>query len=207
MLNLEQGRAEHGENLLLDMNQIGNMHVESLVQLLALRDVETEEHTRRVAVLALELAGALEIPESERILIWRGAMLHDIGKIGVPDFVLHKTGRFTRAEQDVMQMHPVYAYQLLVSVPYLRSALDIPYCHHERWDGSGYPRGLKGTQIPQSARLFAVVDVWDALLSDRPYRHRWLYPKAMEYILEQSGTRFDPEIVDAFVTSKLYKCS
>jgi len=173
--------------------------IECLTRVLVLRDLETEQHTRRVTVMTLSLARAAGIPCSEMIYIHCGAMLHDIGKIGIPDFILHKTGPLTRAERDVMQLHPVYAYELLSAFPWLQPALDIPYCHHEKWDGTGYPRGLKEKQIPFAARLFSIVDVWDALLSNRPYRPAWSVKQTTEYIQEQAGKLFDPEIVELFL--------
>jgi HD-GYP domain-containing protein (c-di-GMP phosphodiesterase class II) len=128
-----------------------------------------------------------------------GALLHDIGKMGVPDGILLKPGPLTDEEWVKMKEHPTFAYELLSPIRYLQQALDIPYCHHEKWDGSGYPRGLKGTQIPLAARIFAVVDVWDALTSDRPYRPAWTKEKAREHILSSSGTHFDPQVVDVFM--------
>lgn len=179
-----------------------NMHeiqeVESLVRFLSLRDLETEEHTQRVTTMSLDLMRALGIPRCDLVHIYRGAMLHDIGKIGIPDSILHKNGPLTREEQIVMRMHPVYAYELLRPIPFLCPALDIPYCHHEKWDGTGYPRGLKGEQIPLVARFFSIVDVWDALLSARHYRPAWSEKQAREYIREQSGKHFDPDIVRIF---------
>jgi putative two-component system response regulator len=179
--------------------------VECLTRVLALRDSETEEHTRRVTAMTLSLARAMDIPNPELIYIHCGAMLHDIGKIGIPDFILHKSTPLTRAERDVMQLHPVYAYELLGAIPWLKPASDIPYCHHEKWDGSGYPRGLSGTEIPLAARLFSIVDVWDALLSNRPYRPAWSIMQTTEYVWEQSGKYFDPEIVVIFFENCLPK--
>ena len=143
---------------------------------------------------------ALEIGiEGEALLqVRRGALLHDIGKIAIPDCILLKPGELTSEEWVPMRQHPVYAYETLSSIPYLRPALDIPYCHHERWDGSGYPQGLTGEDIPLAARIFAVVDVWDALTSDRPYRNAWPEEKVEEYFHNQSGKKFDPKIVDTF---------
>ena len=129
----------------------------------------------------------------------RGAMLHDIGKIGIPDSILLKPGPLTAEERKQIEKHPQFAYDLLYPITYLRPVLDIPYCHHERWDGSGYPRHLRGEAIPLTARIFAVVDVWDALTSDRPYRRAWSEEKALKYIREQSGKQFDPPIVEAFL--------
>ena len=163
-----------------------------------LRDKETEGHTLRVTDLAVELARRMGISEGEIVFIRRGALLHDIGKLGVPDAILHKTGALTGEEWKVMRKHPQFAYEMLYPIEYLRPALDIPYCHHEKWDGTGYPRGLKGTDIPLAARIFAIVDVWDALTSDRPYRPAWDKDQALEYIKEQSGKHFDPQVVEKF---------
>jgi HD-GYP domain-containing protein (c-di-GMP phosphodiesterase class II) len=128
-----------------------------------------------------------------------GALLHDIGKMGVPDEILHKPGPLTDEEWVAMRKHPTFAYEMLAPIRYLKLALDIPYCHHERWDGNGYPQGLKGTQIPLVARIFTVVDVWDALSSDRPYRPAWTKEKVREYIQKSSGTHFDPQVVNVFM--------
>lgn len=166
---------------------------------LELRDKETQGHTRRVAELTVRLARRMNISDSEITHIHRGVLLHDIGKMGVPDHILHKTGPLDPAEWEQMRMHPQYAYDLLYPIAYLRPALDIPYCHHERWDGKGYPRGLKGEEIPLAARIFAVVDVWDALLSNRPYRQAWTKKDVAKYILKEAGTRFDPTIVKIFL--------
>ena len=129
----------------------------------------------------------------------RGALLHDIGKMGIPDSILHKPGPLNEAEWVLMRRHPVYAYEMLSSIVHLRPALDIPYCHHEKWNGSGYPRGLKGEEIPLAARIFAVVDVWDALLSDRPYRLAWPEEKVSAYILQQSGEHVDSGVGEKFL--------
>lgn len=165
---------------------------------LELRDKETQGHTKRVTNLTVELARQMGIPEAELTHIRRGALLHDIGKMGVPDNILRKPTSLTNEEMTEMRKHPQYAYELLSSIPYLRPTLDIPYCHHEWWNGSGYPRGLKGEEIPLPARIFAVVDVWDALLSDRPYRKAWDEPDVMKYITDLSGKQFDPQILTAF---------
>ena len=146
----------------------------------------------------------MNVPETELLHIRRGAMLHDIGKIGIPDFILHKATPLTQEELVILQKHPTYAYELLHPIHYLQPALDIPYCHHEKWDGTGYPRKLKGNQIPFFARLFAVTDVWDALLSDRPYRSAWSMEQASEYIFEQSGKYFDPEIAIVFLKNMTF---
>ena len=166
---------------------------------LDLRDKETEGHSQRVTHETLRLARELGIGDEELVHIRRGALLHDIGKMGVPDAILLKPGPLSDEEWDVMKKHPVYALELLAPTQYLRRALDIPYSHHEKWDGSGYPRGLKGEQIPLAARLFAVVDVWDALRSDRPYRENWPAERVLEYICAGAGSHFDPAIVEAFL--------
>jgi len=152
-----------------------------------------------VADLTVKLAQALGISSEDLVHIRRGALLHDIGKMGIPDQILLKPGPLTEEEWEIMKKHPVYAWELLSSIRYLRPALDIPYCHHEHWDGTGYPRGLKGEEIPLSARIFSVVDVWDALTSDRPYRPAWTREKALEYIKEQAGHHFDPQIAERFL--------
>lgn len=167
---------------------------------LELRDLETKGHSERVVPLTLRVARAMGMSEEELIHVRRGALLHDIGKLSVPDHILLKQGPLTDEEWKIMRMHPVYAYELLSSIDFLRPALDIPYCHHERWDGSGYPRGLKGEEIPLAARIFAVVDVWDALHSDRPYRPAWPEQKIYEYIREQAGKQFDPAVVEVFLS-------
>ena len=167
---------------------------------LDLRDKETEGHTQRVVDITLRIAQSMGIDNEELIHIRRGALLHDIGKMGIPDSILLKPGPLNDNEWEVMKRHPVYAYDLLFPITHLRSALDIPYYHHEKWNGAGYPQGLKGEQIPLPARIFTVVDVWDALTSDRPYRKAWTSKKALEYIREQSGNQFDPKIVDVFLS-------
>jgi len=166
---------------------------------LDLRDQETEGHSQRVTELTLQLARAMGVPDEELVHIRRGALLHDIGKMGLPDSILRKPGPLTRKEREIMRRHPVYANELLAPIAFLRPAQDIPYCHHEKWDGTGYPRGLKGEQIPLAARIFAVADVWDALRSDRPYRPAWTQAQARRYIREQAGRHFDPRVVEVFL--------
>jgi len=173
--------------------------IEGWSHALDLRDKETEGHTQRVTELTMRLAQAAGIAEAELVHVRRGALLHDIGKMGVPDHILLKPGKLTDEEWVAMRKHPVFAYELLSPIAYLKPALDIPYCHHEKWDGSGYPRGLKGEQIPLAARLFAIVDVWDALRSDRPYRQSWSKEKVIEHIKSLSGTHFDPKAVELFL--------
>ena len=173
--------------------------IEGWSRAMDLRDKETEGHTRRVTELALQLARAMGVSDEKIIHLRRGALLHDIGKLGVSDTILLKPGKLSAEEWEVMRQHPQYAHDMLASIEYLKPALDIPYCHHEKWDGSGYPRGLKGEEIPLAARIFAVADVWDALLSNRPYRKAWRREKALEYIGGQSGKHFDPQVVRLFL--------
>lgn len=164
-----------------------------------LRDHETEGHTQRVTAAVVELARAFGLEDDDIAHVRRGSLLHDIGKLGIPDAILLKPGPLTEDEWAQMRMHPVYAYEWLYPIEFLRPAVDIPYCHHEKWDGTGYPRGLRGEEIPLSARLFAVIDVWDALLSHRPYRKAWSREDAMAYIRSGAGTHFDPDVVQRFV--------
>ena len=166
---------------------------------LELRDRETVGHSRRVTALTMRLARRIGITGSELANIRRGTLLHDIGKMGLPDSVLLKKGPLTREEEKIMQTHPQLAYDMLLPIPYLKPALDIPYYHHEKWDGNGYPHGLKGEEIPLAARIFAVVDVWDAVVFDRPYREAWTREDAIEYLKDQSGKHFDPQIVEIFL--------
>jgi putative nucleotidyltransferase with HDIG domain len=173
--------------------------IEGWSRALDLRDKETEGHSQRVTEMTLQLARAMGCDEEDLVHIRRGALLHDIGKMGVPDQILLKPDALTDEEWVVMRKHPTYAYELLAPIPYLRPALDIPYCHHEKWDGTGYPRGLKGEQIPFAARLFALVDVVDALRSDRPYRKGWPEDRVIAHVRAQSGTHFDPRVVEAFL--------
>ena len=163
-----------------------------------LRDKETEGHSERVTELTLRLARFMGMDEEELVHVRRGALLHDVGKLGVPDAILLKPGPLTDEEWEVMRRHPQYAFEMLAPIDYLRPALDIPYCHHERWDGTGYPRGLVGEQIPLAARIFALADVWDALTSVRPYRPAWSTEKALAHIHEQASSHFDPRVVEAF---------
>jgi putative nucleotidyltransferase with HDIG domain len=166
---------------------------------LDLRDKETNDHTYRVTEMTLKLARLVGMKDAELIQVKYGALLHDIGKMGIPDSILLKEDYLSNEEWEIMRRHPTYAYEMLSPIEYLRSALDIPYCHHERWDGTGYPRGLSGEQIPLAARLFAVVDVWDALRSNRPYRKGWGEDKVRDYILSQAGSHFDPNAVSLFL--------
>lgn len=173
--------------------------IEGWSRALDLRDKETEGHTQRVTDLTERLARFMGLSDDDMIHIHRGALLHDIGKMGVPDNILLKPGPLTDEEWVIMRKHPIYAYEMLKPITYLGPALDIPYCHHEKWDGSGYPRGLTGETIPLAARIFSVIDVWDALSSDRPYRPAWSEEKVLAYIQEMAGSHFDPRVVEAFL--------
>jgi putative nucleotidyltransferase with HDIG domain len=186
----------------LELNEAYDKTIEGWGKALELRDHETNDHTLRVTEMTLELARLMGIRGEALMHMRRGALLHDIGKIGVPDAILNKPGPLTEEEWAIMRKHPVYAYEMLYPIEFLRPAIDIPYCHHEKWDGTGYPRGLKGEEIPLAARIFAVVDVWDALTSDRPYRKAWPPEKALAYIREQAGKHFDPDVVQAFLRWK-----
>lgn len=179
--------------------------IEGWSRALDLRDKETEGHTLRVTEMTLELAHGMGMSDAELVHVRRGALLHDIGKLGIPDEILLKPGPLTEAEWEIMRKHPVYAHQLLSPIPYLHPALDIPYYHHEKWDGTGYPQGLQGEEIPLAARIFAIVDVWDALRSDRPYRLKWEEQKTLDYIRGLSGIHFDPTVVNAFFEITLGK--
>jgi len=173
--------------------------LEGWAKALELRDEETEGHTRRVTEMTLELVQEMGINSGEIEHIRRGALLHDIGKMGIPDSILLKPGKLTEDEWEIMRQHPVFAYNFISQIEYLHPAVDIPYCHHEKWDGSGYPRGLKGEHIPLSARIFAVIDVWDALSSDRPYRKAWEQDRVKAHIKEEAGLHFDPAVVEKFL--------
>ncbi len=174
--------------------------LEGWVRALDLRDKETEGHTKRVTVLTERLARSMGVDDEAMVHITRGALLHDIGKMAIPDGILLKPSGLTEEERELVQQHPIYAFEMLKPIKFLHPALDIPYCHHEKWDGSGYPRGLKGEEIPFAARIFSVVDVWDALVSDRPYRKGILPAEVKKSIYELSGSHFDPKIVDAFLS-------
>jgi putative nucleotidyltransferase with HDIG domain len=177
--------------------------IEGWSRALELRDNETEGHTQRVAVLTVKLARLFGLSDAELVQVRWGALMHDIGKMGIPDGILLKHDTLTDAEWIVMKKHTIFAYEMLSPIRYLRSALDIPYAHHEKWDGSGYPLGLKGEQIPLVARIFAVVDVWDALRSNRLYRTAWSVKKVREHIRELAGTHFDPRVVKVCLDSDI----
>jgi HD-GYP domain-containing protein (c-di-GMP phosphodiesterase class II) len=172
---------------------------EGWAKTLELRDRETEGHSQCVLDLMVRIAQKLGIEQDEMVHIKRGSLLHDIGKMGVLDNILLKEGPLDEQEWEIMKTHPELAYRMLSTIPFLENALEIPYSHHEKWDGSGYPRGLRREEIPLSARIFAIVDVWDALRADRPYRKAWSDEKAMDYIRSESGKHFDPMVVHAFL--------
>lgn len=183
----------------MDLTLAYDTTLEGWARALYLRDRETESHTRRVTEYSVRLAKAMGLSDSELVNVRRGALLHDIGKLGIPDNILLKTGPLTETEWSKMQRHPEYANDMLRDINFLGNARLIPYCHHEKWDGSGYPQGLKGEEIPLSARIFSVADVWDSLLSDRPYRPAWPREKVRAYIESHAGTHFDPQVVEAFL--------
>jgi HD-GYP domain-containing protein (c-di-GMP phosphodiesterase class II) len=174
--------------------------IEGWSRALELRDLETQGHSQRVTEMTVELAEKIGIVDQDQLTqVRRGALLHDIGKMGLPDGILLKAGPLNTDEWGIMRQHPVYAHNMLAPIDFLRPALKIPYCHHEKWDGSGYPIGLQGDEIPLEARIFTIVDVWDALISDRPYRSAWSKEKAHDYLVEQSGKHFDPTVVEIFL--------
>lgn len=173
--------------------------LEAWAHALELRDQEGEGHTRRVVEITLHMARRMGVLENELIHVRHGALLHDVGKMAIPDTILLKPGALIEEERDIMRKHVIYAHNWLSPVKFLQKAVDIPYCHHEKWDGSGYPRGLKGEAIPLAARIFALVDVWDALRSERPFRQAWPVAKVQDYIQSQAGRHFDPNLVPIFL--------
>jgi len=181
-----------------DLSLAYDATIEGWSRAMDLRDHETEGHTIRVTELTVQLARMAGFSDEDIIHIRRGALLHDMGKLGIPDSILHKPGPLTDDEWTLMKKHPVFAHEMLSPIGYLKPAMDIPYCHHEKWDGSGYPRGLTGEEIPMAARIFAIVDVFDALTSDRPYRSAWTMEKALKHITDCGGTHFDPNVVRLF---------
>lgn len=184
---------------LSELEQTYDETLEGWAHALELRDIETAGHCHRVDEISQRLAVEAGLEKDGLVDLHRGSLLHDIGKMGIPDSVLLKPGEFTVEEYGQMKEHPTFANDLLAHIPYLLGALDIPYCHHEKWDGTGYPRGLKGTDIPLPARIFSVVDVYDELISDRPYHGAWSEEQALAYIRERASTEFDPAVVEAFV--------
>jgi len=193
--DLEQSNTE--------LTQAYDATIQGWSRALDLRDKETEGHTQRVTELTMKLGSLFGFSETDLVHVRRGALLHDIGKMGVPDRILLKPGPLTDEEWVIMKKHPTFAYEMLSPIHYLERALSIPYCHHEKWDGTGYPRSLSGDQIPIAARIFALVDVWDALTSDRPYRAAWPNDKVLNHILSLAGTHFDPQVVKVCLESGL----
>ncbi len=211
MQMLVQPAAVAVDNAMLFEDQIEAMRrmesaydetIRGWARMLEKRDLETEGHCERVAEITCRIVESMGMPPHEIKHVWRGALLHDIGKMGLPDHVLLKLSSLSAEEWDLMHLHPVYAYEWLAPIPFLQPALDIPYCHHERWDGGGYPRQLRGSQIPISARIFSVVDVWDALSSDRRYRRAWPETDIIRFLRAESGTQFDPDAVNSFLAIK-----
>lgn len=190
---------KNAQQAIVDLTQAYDATLEGWSRVLDMRDHVTDEHTHRVADLTVVLASRMGIPEADLGHIRRGALLHDIGKMGIPDAILQKPDVLSDTEWTIMQTHPDLAYKLLSNIDYLAPAVDIPYCHHEKWNGTGYPRRLRGEEIPLAARIFAVVDVFDALTSSRPYRKAWKREDALAYIKEQSGKHFFPKAVKAFL--------
>ncbi|MCE1254179.1 MAG: HD domain-containing protein [Anaerolineae bacterium] len=181
-----------------ELSQAYDSTLEGWAKALEMRDYETSGHSQRVTALTIALAQKVGVPAEMLPHIRRGALLHDIGKMAIPDSILLKPGKLSEEEWKIMKMHPIYAYDMLYPIDFLRPALTIPRYHHEKWDGTGYPDGLKGQDIPLEARIFAVADVWDALLGERPYKRPWGKNEALEYIRLQAGLHFDPDVVRAF---------
>jgi putative nucleotidyltransferase with HDIG domain len=173
--------------------------LEGWARALELRDKETEGHSRRVTDLTIKIAKIFDFDENAIRYVYYGAILHDVGKMGIPDEILNKPGALTLKEREIINQHPTYAFEMLKDIKYLQPAISIPYSHHENWDGTGYPQKLQGEEIPLSARIFSVIDNWDALTSDRPYREAWSKEKTIEYLKEQSGKKFDPKVVEVFL--------
>ncbi|MGD2159523.1 MAG: cache domain-containing protein [Anaerolineales bacterium] len=195
IVNLKSSKAE--------LLEAYDKSLEGWAKALELRDKETEGHTRRVTDMTIALARKLGIEGDQLENMRRGALLHDIGKVGVPDSILQKPGKLTDDEFEIIKKHPIFAFEMLSDITFLKSAIDIPYCHHEKWDGSGYPRGLRNTEIPIAARIFAVVDVWDAITSDRIYRKAMTKTEALKVIQDGEGNHFDPEITEIFINKIL----
>ncbi len=188
----------------MDLFMAYDATIEGWSRAMDLRDKETEGHTQRVTEMTMELAILFGIKDEDLVNVRRGALLHDIGKMGVPDGILLKPDKLTDEEWVILKKHPSFAFEMLSPIGYLKSAMDIPYCHHEKWDGTGYPRGLKGEQIPFTARIFSIVDVWDALTSDRPYRKAWPNEKVLEYLKSEAGKQFDPEVLKTSLESGVF---
>ncbi|NJO05781.1 MAG: response regulator [Chloroflexaceae bacterium] len=199
VLEERQRAAEQAQQAAQVLAETYDLTLQGWVKALELRDDETQAHSARVTELTLQLAPVVGLPADQMAHVWRGALLHDIGKLGIPDEILRKPGQLTTEEMRLIQQHTIYAHEWLAPIPFLRPALEIPYYHHERWDGSGYPLGLRKETIPLAARVFAVVDVWDALTHQRPYRAAWSHSQARNYIRAHAGHLFDPTIVQVFL--------
>lgn len=176
-----------------------DLTLEAWAKVMEYRDRETEGHSRRLVELTTGLARTMGIDEEQILRLRRGALLHDIGKLAIPDEILLKPAALTKAERKIIEKHPLYGREMLAGIPYLQPSVEVAYSHHEHWDGTGYPEGLKGEQIPLLARIFAVVDTWDALRSDRVYRKAWTVDKVITYLKQNSGTKYDPHIVEIFL--------
>jgi putative nucleotidyltransferase with HDIG domain len=196
--SLVSARTDLLRQALSDLERSYDITLEALGDALDLKDAETEGHSKRVTGFTIAIARAMDLPHDKVRVIARGAFLHDVGKMAIPDAILRKPGRLSPEEQEIMKQHPLLGYQILKKIPFLHEAADIVYSHQERFDGSGYPRGLKGDQIPLGARIFAVADTFDAVTSDRPYRAAQSMPSGRREIERQSGKQFDPEIVKVF---------
>ena len=194
-------KRKETETLHQELLEAYDLTIEGWSSALDLRDKETEGHTRRVSDMTIQLCRQLGMSEEDLVHIRRGSLLHDVGKLGIPDSILLKPGPLSDEEITVMRQHPVYAFEWLSKIDYLKKALEIPHYHHERWDGSGYPEGLKGEDIPLAARIFAIIDVYDALTSNRPYRKALPQDEVKAYIQAQAGSHFDPKLVDLFLRS------
>jgi HD-GYP domain-containing protein (c-di-GMP phosphodiesterase class II) len=180
--------------------QISNeLTLESLAKVLEYRDLETKNHSSRVVEMSVKLAREVGLRDEELNTIKRGALIHDIGKLAIPDSILQKPGKLSEEEWAIMKTHPAKAVEILETIPILKFALEIPYCHHENWDGTGYPRGLAGEQIPLYARIFTIIDQWEALTDDRVYRKAWPYEKVISYIKDNTGRIYDPQIANTFL--------
>jgi HD-GYP domain-containing protein (c-di-GMP phosphodiesterase class II) len=205
MLNENSQPVQNLQRAIIELNLAYEATVEGFARALETREGEPIGHTHQVTEITSRLAKVVGVGDELIPHLRRGALLHDIGKLGIPESILHKTETLTDDEWKAIRLHPQIAYALLSPIVYLLPALDIPYCHHEKWDGSGYPQGLKGNHIPLAARIFAVVDVWDALISDRPFRKAWSDDQASNYMREQAGSRFDPKMVDTFLNADIKK--
>jgi putative nucleotidyltransferase with HDIG domain len=205
MLEENTSLSQSLQRSLVELSVAYDATVEAFARAIEMREGEALGHTRQVTEITVNMARAMGVSLPEQPPIRRGALLHDIGKMGVPESILRKEGELTAEEWAIIRMHPQLAYDLLIPIVFLHPAIDIPFCHHERWDGRGYPHGLKGEKIPLSARIFAVVDVWDALTSDRPQRKAWSETQALNYLTEQAGRHFDPAVVDMFMKDQVRK--